>query len=327
MVFGSKKNKSAGLVLPEQLRMGLIQTLSSARIEVKLGEHIFVPQGFFAVIVVKDKPRDVFEAGEWVVSLDRIPETKKALKLHKPDMVKKHGKHERVYKEEFKCDLYYINQALIEGKLWQTSTIWLKLPDKKRYSVELGGTVDFKCVEPKAILKFFLYEWAFIENEKAIERVQEYVGELVAGAVPSVKGVTPFIIDDRESFAGTLLNMINKDMNKYGLTAERLTLDKVDFSLEVAAQVAQDRLEKNLASDEINELGAEISVKDEKAVKESKRTVKAPIMVEKTPENFEVLDMTGGVSESVGESKVEEEPEVSGQESEEVVPKVKLVKK
>lgn len=293
-----KKEKQGFLSLPDKYNSSFIQPLSVARLEIKLGDHIVVPQGWWAVIVVKDKPRDVFEAGEWIISLDRLPLTKKALRLDKPVVVIKKGKKEKVYRESFKCDLYYVSQATFTDKLWQSDNVNLKLPNKKRYSVGLGGTMDFRCVEPSGAIKLFLYEWARIESIKAEERLREFVGEIVTEILPSIKGITPQAIDDREVFEMQLLPLVNKSLSKYGITLDKLNITKTDFSLEIAAQLEQEKMEKDIASDELNELGAEISVADERAIKETRKPTKK-VLVNMSTAGEEVLDMTSNDTQRV----------------------------
>ena len=72
-IFAKKKEEIFSL--PEKYNTSFIQGLSNKMLNIKIGAKLCVPSDRWAVIVVKDKPRDVIESGEWIISLDRIPNT------------------------------------------------------------------------------------------------------------------------------------------------------------------------------------------------------------------------------------------------------------
>lgn len=294
-----KKKKSEYLSLPEKFTASFIQSMTEGRSLIKLGQKIKVPEQKWAVIVVKDRPCDVFNAGEWQIILDSIPLTTKALRLNKPVKVVKKGKTEKVYKTEFKCDLYFVNAAVIANMPWEMDTISMRQKDKSKYSVSLGGVADFRCTDPVAAIKLFLYDWAKIESQKAERRVCEYIGEFASEYLYNSRDITPQQIDDRENFADVLRMEINKKFARFGLEVTAIQLVKCDFDIETAARLAQERIERNIASDEINEMGAEISVLDARAEKPSGRGAKKA-SDSAGQEKIAVLDMTedsGSVAE------------------------------
>lgn len=335
-IFGFfKKNKQEMLSLQDKYSANFIQSLTLGMSTIKIGDKIKVPDGWWAVFVVKDKPRDVLESGEWIISLDKIPAVTKVLKLDKPYIEIKKGKGQKVYKQEFKCDLYFVNKAIFGNQAWQTDTITMRTKDKTKYTVALSGVCDYKCVSPANAIKLFLYDWAKIESPKAQKRLCEFIGESAGDALKWENDLTPQQIDDKAYCAEMLLPKINKSLSKYGIVIENFVVSKADFSIEMAAILTQEKLEHNIASDAINELGAEISVVDEKAIKPNKRAIKTE---DDTPAEegkvAGVLDMTEGTESAEpadisGEkpSADEEIVETNGEASLEDLPKISLKSK
>lgn len=289
------KNKQVILRLPEKCNKDFIYSVSAWTTEVKLNTKIIVPQGWWCIFVTKDKPCDVLEAGEHLITLDKIPLVTKLLKLQKPMVQIKRGKKEKVYRESFKSFVYFVNKSSVPNLAWQTDNIVLKKKnaaknEKKRFDVVLSGVADLRCTDPAAMMKFYLYEWAKVDSFKAQNRACEYAGEIVQDIVRKIRVSTPQEIDDLNNITGLCLPEIEKEFGKYGMVLENFAVTKVIFDREVAAALLQEKMEKDIASDEINELGAEISVLDDKAVKESKRHSKKENV--EALENVEVLDMT-----------------------------------
>lgn len=281
-IFAKKKEEIFSL--PEKYNTSFIQGLSNKMLNIKIGAKLCVPSDRWAVIVVKDKPRDVIESGEWIISLDRIPNTVKVLKLDKPTVVSKKGGTQKVYKEEFRCDLYFVNKNVVSAQEWFTDTLYKRTKDKKKYSVTLSGQCDFRCVDPVKMIKLFLYEWAAFESEKCKKFVREYIGALVY-EILGEKNLTPKDIDVVENCISMIMPKLSKELAKYGLEVLNFSIHKTQFDVETAAELVQDKMDTQFDSDEINELGAEISIKDTKATKESSRSVI------KLEQKNEVLDM------------------------------------
>ena len=257
-----KKKEMSVLGLPDKFGGGFIQPLANVRLEVTLGQKIKVAPNWWAVIVLKDKPQDIFDEGEHELIIPNLPNVTKALKLNKSKVVKKGGKQELVFQNKFKCDIYFVNKQAITNQFWQTNLINKKIKGRKRFNVMMSGTFDFQSVDAKRTISLFLLEWAKIDAGKAQRRLLEYMNEFATEALDWCKCSAPQELDDKENAAKLLLPKIEKNFNKYGIQISNFKVDKVDFGREVAAMLEQEKLEKNIASDEINELGAEISLED-----------------------------------------------------------------
>lgn len=289
-----KKKAKDAIVLPEKFRGDFVYSPHDWMLRVKLNTKIIIPQGWWGIFVAKDRPCDVLGAGEYVLDTERLPKISKLLKLNKPLKKERHGKTEKVYRQEFDAFVYFVNQKPLSGLEWETSEIFLKkktvAPDeKKRYDVVLGGNVDVTCTEPSEMMRFFLYEWARVDNERAKSRITEFVEEIVQETLSRIKTISVQEVDDSEGLAELILPSLQKEFAEYGMNIENFVINKTIFDKITASNLRQEKLENNIASDEINELGAEISVVDIKVTKESKRGRKSAVA---EADEGEVLDMT-----------------------------------
>ena len=322
------KNKQVVLSLPEKCNNDFIYSVSSWTTEIKLNTKIIVPQGWWCIFVTKDKPCDILEAGEHLITLDKIPLVTKLLKLQKPIVQIKRGKKEKVYRESFKSFVYFVNKSGVQNLAWQTDNIVLRKKDagkneKKRFDIILSGVGDLRCTDPSAMMKFFLYEWAKVDSFKAQNRVCEYAGEIVQDSFRGTKTYTPQEIDDLENVTALVSLNIQKEFGKYGMVLENFAITKVIFDRDVASNLLQEKMQKDVTSDEINEMGAEISVHDEKALKEDNRRTKNEVA---DTETIEVLDMTDSEAEmeKLEEKMAQDVEEEKVEESESELPKLSL---
>lgn len=289
-----KKKAKESITLPEKFRGDFVYSPHDWLLRIKLNTKIVVPQRWWCIFVAKDKPCDILEAGEYVLDTACVPRLSKLLKLNKPIKREQKGKTEKVYRQEFDAFVYFINQKALAQVEWETGEIFLKkesvAPDeKKRFDVVLGGCADIACVDPSEMMRFYLYEWARVDNERARARIEEFLSEIVQETVSKIKKISVQEVDDVVNFAGVILPSLKKEFAEYGMNIENFVISRAIFDKITAAALRQEKLESNIASDEINELGAEISVVDDKAVTESKRGRKAGVVEVR---EGEVLDMT-----------------------------------
>lgn len=240
-----RKEKVKTLALPEKYASGFIQPLTTRRLEIKLGEKLVVQKGWCAVIVVKDKPQDVFLPGEYELNLPSLPHTTRALKLDKSKIKKKKGESKIVFPSKFKCDLYFVNMAVIENQDWQASRISMKDKVCGRFNITMSGKFDFQTTDVPSTIKLFLLEWACIAPSKAQLRLQQYVGEFVAEAMEWGKVTSPEIINDTKQIGEIIAPIISKKFSKYGITISNFSVDKVDFGRDVTALLEQKRREES----------------------------------------------------------------------------------
>ncbi len=291
-LFGRKKQ--AVVSVPEKSSGNFLYSVSNWTTEVKLDSRFVVPQGSWCIFVAKDKPCDVLEAGEHIITLDKIPLLTRTLKLQKPIVQFKRGKQEKIYRTSFKCFVYFVNKNALENLAWQTDNIVLKQKkvekeDKSRFDVILSGVTDVRCVDPAKMMKFFLYEWAKVDSFRAQNRITEYLGEIVQEVVHKIRSATPQEIDDLPNFTTRIAPEILKEFAKYGMELSNFEVTKAIFDRDVASKLLQEKMQNDITSDAINELGAEISVQDDEVLQEQKRKTKKNV---KSSEVVKILDMT-----------------------------------
>ncbi len=247
-----KKKKQSALQLPEKFSSGFIQPLTSQRLEIKLGEKLIVNDGWSACIVVKDKPQDVFGAGEYELNLPMIPRTTRALKLDKSRIVKHKGKQEVVFKNSFKCDLYFVNMAPFTLQPWQANRVSKKNKLHGKFNVALNGTCTFQTTNVVDSIKLFLLEWAKIPAGKAQGRLLEYISEFASSALEWSRVSEPEIINDKVKIAEIIKEGVSKNLNKYGIALSDFVVDEVIFDRNISAYLEQKkRDEPEIKADEI----------------------------------------------------------------------------
>lgn len=247
-----KKNKESVLALPEKYSGGFIQPLVSTQIEISLGQKLQVNEGWCAVIVVKDKPQDVFGAGEHELTIPSLPKTTRALKLDKSRIVKKKGKSEVVFKNSFKCDLYFVSLAPFTSQPWHTGNLLKKSKKFGRYNVAVSGTCTFQTVNPANTIKLFLLEWAKISSGKAQLRLQQYISEFASSALEWSKENDPEIINDKVKVAALIEPAVSKNLEKYGIKITDFVADAVDFGRAITAFLEQKKRDgENTSAEEI----------------------------------------------------------------------------
>ncbi len=302
-----KKKKDTVLQLPEQSSTGFIQPMTSSLIEVKLGEKLIVNEGWCAVIVVKDKPTDVFSAGEYELTLPMIPKTTRALKLDKSRVVKKKGKQEVVFKNSFKCDLYFVNMRPQTDQPWMTGNIIKGNKKFGRYPIALSGVCTYESTSAGDTVRLFLLEWAKIGTGKAQERLNEYICEFATSALEWSRENNPEVLNDKARVAEIIAPSVTKNLEKYGIKISDFVVEKVDFGRAVAALLEQEK--RDAQKEDKAEIDAEAIVKNIDF-----EDVKEPV----------TIDVSGGKAEketkapknSLDLTRLEPEPKVQAIEDE-----------
>ena len=252
-----KKKKESALTLPDKYSGGFIQPLTSQRLEIKLGEKLIVNEGWSVCIVAKDKPLDVFSAGEYELTLPMLPKTTRALKLDKSRIVKKGGRQEVVFKNSFKCDLYFVNMSTFKAQPWQTGRIGKKNKEHGRYSVVLNGVCDFRTTNVADTIKLFLIENAKISSGKAQARLLEYISEFANKSLEWSRVNDPVIINNKQQIAAQISADVQKDLKKYGIEISNFVVEDVIFDRNISAFLEQKkRDEPEITNESTHEIDA-----------------------------------------------------------------------
>ena len=90
MGFFNKKDDT--VMLPEKFKNSVIYPISNSMYTVNLGQNIVVGDGWNAVFVVKEKPREILPAGAHELSLPNLPNITRLLKLDQGKVNKKSDK-------------------------------------------------------------------------------------------------------------------------------------------------------------------------------------------------------------------------------------------
>ena len=249
-LFGKfKKDEQKILCLPEKYSGGFIQPLTSMQVEINLGEKLVVNEGWCAVIVVTDKPQDVFSAGEYDLTLPCLPKTTQALKLDKSKVVKNHGKQEVVFKTSFLCDLYFVNMSAFTSQAWDIPKITKRNKQHGRFTMSVNGKCDFQTTNAGNTIRLFLLEWSKISAGRAQARLQAYISEFASNALEWSREKNPDILKDKTQVASIISTGVNKNLGKYGIKVTNFVVDNINFDRNVTAYLEQQKRD-NIASNE-----------------------------------------------------------------------------
>jgi len=227
--------------LPEELTGGFVQPLSQRLVKVDIGSKLVVQKGWNAVIVAKDRPLDVFEAGENKLSIPNIPKTTAKLALDKSRVIHRHGRPEIIFPKGFMCDIYFVNMGEFSDQQWQTRNLCLK--DKKygRFFVELSGNYSFKCENTALAIHLFLLERAFIKVGYAQRKLQQYVNDFVSEMLKWMRPPSPEIISDKEKMSELIKTHLNEKFKRYGISITELAVLETNFDKHVASLIGENK--------------------------------------------------------------------------------------
>lgn len=245
-----KKEKVKTLSLPDKYKGGFIQPLTSRLLEINLGEKLVVPTGYCAVIVAKDKPLDIFVAGEYELNIPSLPKTTKVFKLDKSKIKNKKGEKQIVFPTKFKCDLYFVNMSIFNGQEWIANNISIKDKECGRFSLSLSGKFSFQTNDIAHTIKLFLLEWAYIGASKAQTRLAQYMGEFTKDAVEWGKVTDPTILNNKEQMSEILSPILIKKFEKYGITISNFMVEKINFGRDITAILEQKNRDKKTEDNE-----------------------------------------------------------------------------
>ena len=265
-----KKDEKKVLSRPEKYSGGFIQPLTTGQVEISLGEKLVVNEGWCAVIVVKDKPQDVFSAGEYELTIPCLPKTTRALKLDKSKVIKKKGKQEVVFKNSFKCDLYFVNMSAFTGQDWEIPRITKRNKQNGRFTMSVNGKCDFQSTNAGNTIRLFLLEWDKINAGKAQPRLQAYISEFAGSSLEWSRENNPDILKDKTQVASIISEGVSKNLDKYGIKVTNFVVDEITFDRNITAILEQQKRDATSsveAEDKASEILNNIDL-DEPAEKE-----------------------------------------------------------
>ena len=273
-IFKKEKN-GVKIALPEKFASELIKPISKGLLEIRLGDKIKVNKGWWAVFVLKDKPQDILDEGEWEVTIPMIPRINKLLKLDKSKVIKHGNKQELVFQDRFKCDLYFVSKDTFHA-FWQTSLIKERPKQEKKFGVMARGSCEYRIVDPSNAVKLFLLEWGRIADGKAQVRLNKYINEFASEALEFAPCSSYRDLMLESDVREIIYPKVIKNLEKYGIEFKNFDVVRVEFSQEIMATVEQEKIERDVAQEK-TEMSAEIELGDaevEKVATRKKATVK-----------------------------------------------------
>ena len=239
MGFFRRRREDPVYTLPEELTGGFVQPLSTKLLTIEIGSKLVVQDGWSAVIVAKDKPLDVFGAGEHKLTIPNMPKTTAKLALDKSRVVRHHRRPEIVFPKVFRCDIYFVNMGQFRDQQWQTRRLLLKDNKYGRFFVDLGGEYDFKCIDAAEAMRLFLLERGFIKVGYAQKRLQGHVNNFSEEMLRWMRPASPEILRDKARTSSLIRAYLNKIFRRFGINIDNFEVCSVNFDKNVASLLGE----------------------------------------------------------------------------------------
>ncbi len=235
MGFFNKKDDT--VMLPEKFKNSVIYPISNSMYTVNLGQNIVVGDGWNAVFVVKEKPREILPAGAHELSLPNLPNITRLLKLDQGKVNKKSDKVKLELPHSFKCDIYYVNTRQIDDFLWKTGKVPIRSKLYGKYKINLEGTLDFSIVDSSKFVSLMLIENSHVRLGKGEKILSGMVNEEIAESILFSNFFNPRQFADKPTINEFLLNKLNENFEPHGLHIAKVDLQNVEFFGKVTEQI------------------------------------------------------------------------------------------
>lgn len=235
MGFFNKKDDT--VMLPEKFKNSVIYPISNSMYTVNLGQNIVVGDGWNAVFVVKEKPREILPAGAHELSLPNLPNITRLLKLDQGKVNKKSDKVKLELPHSFKCDIYYVNTRQIDDFLWKTGKVPIRSKLYGKYKINLEGTLDFSIVDSSKFVSLMLIENSHVRLGKGEKILSGMVNEEIAESILFSNFFNPRQFTDKPTINEFLLNKLNENFEPHGLQIVKVDLQNVEFFGKVTEQI------------------------------------------------------------------------------------------
>ena len=167
-----KNREHLPIHIKEQYKNSLIHPYSNRLSNIKLGENLTVDEGWSVVIVAKGKSQEIFNAGQYQLSIATLPNTSRTLNLNKSKVKKHRNDVQMVMPDNFDCDLYFVNLKPFDNIPWKTGKIGIRSKRYGMYRVKIGGTLSVQVNKPMDFIHLFLYQWYRIKTYLSRRRTQ-----------------------------------------------------------------------------------------------------------------------------------------------------------
>lgn len=225
------------LRLPEKFSDSIIYPVSNGYYNVEIGKNIIVNEGWNAVVVVKEKPRDIIPSGAYELSLPNLPNTTRLLRLNE-GRIKKRSKDVTLnLPQSFKCDLYYVNTKEVLEFPWKSSYVPIKSKLYGRYKVMLSGTLSLKVANTQKFVSLLLMEHGHIKRGQGEKFLSALINEEIFDSILFGNFLNPRQFLDYGTINEFLMNKLNDNFDRYGLMLYDVNTKDTKFLGKVSEQL------------------------------------------------------------------------------------------
>lgn len=216
-----KKILKSNIVAPEKSEK-LSVFLSSSKPLVKLMTKIEVKKNYTAIITNNNKVLDVFNEGEYELSIPNLPHTTKKLKLDRVD------KKTKRLPQEFFADIYYVNKNVFQNVQFK-NTAKIEIDDKKYKKCKVGfeGEFSYKIVNPAIYLECLFYKFSTIKGNMAEDQLGYWVSEFCYKVINKNKPTLEMLYMRDSKCFENMLEYVNKNIFDIGIEVLSINITKI----------------------------------------------------------------------------------------------------
>lgn len=236
--------------------------------QVNVSANIIVPEHYSAVFVCRDKVCDVLGSGKFPINGATLPKSFERLKLGKAN---KKGK----FKKKFLADIYYISNTLIQDVDFLSYDNYVSKSRKLgKIKAHSQGQFDVEIVDPKKLLKYFLSERPYVDEDLFLDIFGGLVGNYI-NRLLEINFDDFYEILVSPKVANQKLNVVvdTEDyFSSYGFKISNVRFDSLNVSTKLKKRI-EEYLSANKGLDYINiALPSEQNASDER--KDEKESIK-----------------------------------------------------
>ncbi len=242
-----KQMFSKNIDCSDQLEGKLFYYYSKKNRQVNVGANIIVPEHYSAVFVCRDKVCDVLSSGKFGINGATLPKSFERLKLGKAN---KKGK----FKKKFLADIYYISNTLAQDVDFLSYNNYVNKSRKLgKVKARSQGLFDIEVIDPKKMLKYFLSERPYVDEDLFLDLLGGLVGNYV-NKLLEINFDDFYEILVSPKVANQKINAIisvEDYFSSYGFKISNVRFDSLNVSTKLKTRI-EEYLNKNKGLDYIN---------------------------------------------------------------------------
>lgn len=235
-----KKEKPEELLVPVRFK--------SSR--VKLNKTIIVPENWWLVFAVKDKPCDILQPGHYKANENDLPITTRT------SGAMKKTKKGNVF-PWIKCSAYYIRQNAVVGHRFRAGMPFIvKTETFGRIKGKIEGVCNVRVTNPELFLKCLFVEYFRMNRKSGLNFVRDLVVDEINALLEHEEDHFEKMLLDAEYRKEIVNHIITARLQKIGVLVEDITIESMILSKKTQKIVSAYLAENQMRSAQVEKVVA-----------------------------------------------------------------------